>query len=147
MPIREEEIRKYARLMGELGLTALEIKENENFVRLERGVSVSAPTQAPVVAASPVQQGDASAAASAADAGTVTVTSPMVGVFYRAPAEDAEPYVKVGDEVKQGQVLCLIEAMKMMNEITAECDGVLVEVCAKNAQVVDFGYPLFRIKR
>ena len=145
MPIREEEIRKYARLMGELGLTALEIKENENFVRLERGVSVSVPAQAPVVAASSSAQEGETAAIPDADA--VTVTSPMVGVFYRAPAEDAEPYVKVGDEVKQGQVLCLIEAMKMMNEITAECDGVLVEVCAKNAQVVDFGYPLFRIKR
>lgn len=144
MPIREEEIRKYARLMGELGLTALEIKENENFVRLERGVSVSVPAQAPVEAASSAPEG---ANAAAQDADTVTVTSPMVGVFYRAPAEDAEPYVKVGDEVKQGQVLCLIEAMKMMNEITAECDGVLVEVCAQNAQVVDFGYPLFRIKR
>ncbi len=144
MPIREEEIRKYARLMGELGLTALEIKENENFVRLERGVSVSVPAQAPVVAASSAQPGET---AVTTDADTVTVTSPMVGVFYRAPAEDAEPYVKVGDEVKQGQVLCLIEAMKMMNEITAECDGVLVEVCAQNAQVVDFGYPLFRIKR
>ena len=144
MPIREEEIRKYARLMGELGLTALEIKENENFVRLERGVSVSVPAQAPVVAASSAQSGETAAAQ---DTDTVTVTSPMVGVFYRAPAEDAEPYVKVGDEVKQGQVLCLIEAMKMMNEITAECDGVLVEVCAQNAQVVDFGYPLFRIKR
>ena len=130
--------------MGELGLTALEIKENENFVRLERGVPVSVPAQAPVVAASSAPEG---ANAAAPDADTVTVTSPMVGVFYRAPAEDAEPYVKVGDEVKQGQVLCLIEAMKMMNEITAECDGVLVEVCAQNAQVVDFGYPLFRIKR
>ncbi len=147
MPIREEEIRKYARLMGELGLTALEIKENENFVRLERGVSGPAPVPVPVVAASTVQQGDAVDVARTADADTVTVTSPMVGVFYCAPAENAEPYVKIGDEVKQGQVLCLIEAMKMMNEITAECDGVLVEVCAKNAQVVDFGYPLFRIKR
>ena len=77
----------------------------------------------------------------------VSVTSPMVGVFYQAPAENAEPYVKVGDHVTAGTVLCLVEAMKMMNEITAECDGTIAEVCVSNAQVVDFGKELFRIKR
>ena len=71
----------------------------------------------------------------------------MVGVFYQAPAENAAPYVKVGDTVKQGTVLCLIEAMKMMNEITADCDGVIEEVCVENGQVVDFGKELFRIRR
>ena len=71
----------------------------------------------------------------------------MVGVFYRAPAENAEPYVKVGDHVKAGNVLCLIEAMKMMNEITAECDGVISEICVENGQVVDFGKELFKIGR
>ena len=76
----------------------------------------------------------------------VQVTSPMVGVFYAAPAENAEPFVKVGDRVKRGQTLCIVEAMKLMNEIMAELDGEIVEVCVQNGQVVDFGCPLFRIK-
>ncbi|MFQ9859895.1 MAG: acetyl-CoA carboxylase biotin carboxyl carrier protein [Evtepia gabavorous] len=77
---------------------------------------------------------------------TTEVTSPMVGVFYAAPAENAEPFVKVGDRVKRGQTLCIVEAMKLMNEIMAELDGEIVEVCVQNGQVVDFGCPLFRIK-
>ena len=135
--MKEADIRKYARLMGELGLTGLEIKSNDDVVRLERSYS-TAP--APVPAAVPVQ-----AAAPAAD--MAVIASPMVGVFYQAPAEDAPPYVKVGDPVKKGTVLCLIEAMKMMNEITAEEDGTVAEICAQNGQVVDFGRELFRIRR
>lgn len=141
--MKESEIRKYAQLMGELGLTGLEIKNKDDVVRLERSCA-AAP--APVVTAAPVAVLDAPAAPKA-DADLVSVTSPMVGVFYQAPAENAEPYVKVGDKVKAGTVLCLVEAMKMMNEITAECDGTIAEVCVSNAQVVDFGCELFRIKR
>ena len=74
------------------------------------------------------------------------VRSPMVGVFYAAPAENAAPYVAVGDRVKQGDTLCIIEAMKLMNEITAEKDGVVAEVCAGNGQVVEYGTPLFRLE-
>lgn len=136
--MNESDIRKYAQLMGELGLTGLEIKEQDRVVRLERSyaaapapIPVAAPTEAP--------------AQPAAD--TTAVCSPMVGVFYQAPAENAAPYVKVGDTVKKGTVLCLIEAMKMMNEITAEYDGTIAEVCVRNGQVVDFGKELFRIKR
>ena len=82
----------------------------------------------------------------AAPADTVEVASPMVGVFYAAPAEDAEPFVKVGDKVKRGQTLCIVEAMKLMNEIMAEVDGEIVEICVANGQVVDYGSPLFRIR-
>ena len=137
----ELDIRKYGQVMAELGLTGLEIKTRDCEVRLERNHS-GGPAAVPV-------QSKAVEAAPEAPAGkdTVPVTSPMVGVFYRAPAENAEPYVKVGDRVQKGTVLCLIEAMKMMNEITAECDGVIEEVCAENAQVVDFGRELFRIRR
>ena len=70
----------------------------------------------------------------------------MVGVFYAAPAEDAEPFVKVGDKVKRGQTLCIVEAMKLMNEIMAEVDGEIVEIFVANGQVVDYGSPLFRIR-
>ena len=137
--MKESDIRKYAQLMGELGLTGLEIKDKDQVVRLERSVSAAPaviPVSAPAAVAEPVEA-----------PGLTAVKSPMVGVFYQAPAEDAAPYVKVGDTVKQGAVLCLIEAMKMMNEITAECDGVIEEVCVRNGQVVDFGRDLFRIRR
>lgn len=136
----ELDIRKYAQLMGEYGLTGLEFRSAGDTIRLERNV-VSAPVYppAPAVPAAPAPAAD--------NADTISVTSPMVGVFYRAPAENAEPYVKVGDQVKAGTVLCLVEAMKMMNEITAECDGVIAEICVRNGQVVDYGKELFKIKR
>lgn len=74
------------------------------------------------------------------------VTSPMVGVFYAAPSPDQEPYVSVGAQVKKGDVLCLIEAMKLMNEVTAETSGEICDICVENGQVVEFGQPLFMIK-
>lgn len=137
--MNESDIRKYANLMSELGLTGLEVTENDRVVRLE---SNPAPqTAAPVQT---VQVGDVPQ--SAANEDLIEISSPMVGVFYAAPAEDADPYVQVGDRVKKGQTLCIVEAMKLMNEIVAETDGQIVEICAQNGQVVDFGCPLFRIK-
>ena len=76
----------------------------------------------------------------------VFVTPPLVGTFYTAPAEDAEPFVKVGDTVKKGQVVAIVEAMKLMNEIESEVDGVIAEVLVKNGEMVDYGKPLFRVK-
>lgn len=75
-----------------------------------------------------------------------SVQSPIVGVFYAAPEKSAEPYVKVGDTVKKGSVLGIIEAMKLMNEVVAETDGVIEEICARDGQVVEYGTELFRIK-
>lgn len=137
--MNESDIRKYANLMSELGLTGLEVTENDRVVRLERNPAPQ--TAAPVQT---VQVGDVPQ--SAANEDLIEITSPMVGVFYAAPAEDADPYVQVGDRVKKGQTLCIVEAMKLMNEIVAETDGQIVEICAQNGQVVDFGCPLFRIK-
>lgn len=137
----EIDIRKYAQLMAEYGLTGLEFRTAGDTVRMERSgapIPVSIPVSAPVPVAAPIPE---------ASTDVVSVTSPMVGVFYRAPAENADPYVKVGDPVKAGTVLCLVEAMKMMNEITAECDGIIAEICVENGQVVDFGKELFKIKR
>ena len=74
------------------------------------------------------------------------VKSPLVGIFYAAPAEDAEPYVTVGDPVKKGQTLAIVEAMKLMNEIESEFDGTLAEVLVENGQSVEYGQPLFRLK-
>lgn len=137
--MNESDIRKYANLMSELGLTGLEVTENDRVVRLERNPAPQ--TTAPVQT---VQVGDVPQ--SAANEDLIEISSPMVGVFYAAPAEDADPYVQVGDRVKKGQTLCIVEAMKLMNEIVAETDGQVVEICAQNGQVVDFGCPLFRIK-
>lgn len=137
--MNESDIRKYANLMSELGLTGLEVTENDRVVRLERNPAPQ--TTAPVQT---VQVGDVPQ--SAANEDLIEIRSPMVGVFYAAPAEDADPYVQVGDRVKKGQTLCIVEAMKLMNEIVAETDGQIVEICAQNGQVVDFGCPLFRIK-
>ena len=77
---------------------------------------------------------------------TTTVSSPTVGVFYAAPQENADPYVNVGDTVRKGDVLCIIETMKLMNEITAEEDGVIDEILVKNGQIVEYGTELFKIR-
>lgn len=74
-----------------------------------------------------------------------TVKAPLVGTFYAAPSEEAAPYVQVGDQVKKGQTLGIVEAMKLMNEIESEYDGVVVEICVKNGAMVEYGQPLFRI--
>ena len=137
--MKESDIRKYAQLMKELELTGLEITENDQVVRLERNVAVPVATTVPVeVVPTPVQQEPADG---------ISVTSPMVGLFYAAPAENAEPYVTLGDQVKKGQTLCIVEAMKLMNEITAECDGVIEKICVANGQMVEYGTELFRIRR
>ena len=137
--MEEASIRKYAQLMKELELTGLEVKENDVTVRLERTGMQEAP-----VLVSPAAAASESKPAEAAPAGE-SVCSPMVGVFYAASAENAEPYVRVGDRVEKGDTLCIIEAMKLMNEITAERSGVITEICVKNGQVVEYGTPLFRI--
>ena len=80
------------------------------------------------------------------DAGLTPVKSPMVGTFYRAPAPDAEPYIQAGDSIEPGQTLCIIEAMKLMNEIQSEAGGKIVRILAENAQPVEFGQELFLIK-
>lgn len=137
----ENEIRKYAGLMRELGLTGLEITENDRVVRLERtppARTAQASLTEPAGSVKPEPETDPDA---------LVVRSPLVGVFYAAPTENAEAFVSVGDRVKKGQVLCIIEAMKLMNEITAEADGVIKEICVTNGQVVEYGTELFRIGR
>jgi acetyl-CoA carboxylase biotin carboxyl carrier protein len=99
-----------------------------------------APAAAPAAPATPA----AAKAEKVEKPGTV-VTSPFVGTFYRSPSPDSPPYVDVGSKVKKGQVLCIVEAMKLMNEIEAEVEGVVAEILTQNATPVEFGQPLFRI--
>ena len=132
------DIKKYATLMKELDLTALEISEDNKTVRLERTVSEvirEKPKDVQVVNSTSEKQD------------YISIKSPMVGVFYAAPAENAKPFVVSGDKVKKGQVLCIIEAMKLLNEITCDEDCTITEVCVANGQIVEFGTELFRIKR
>ena len=141
-----KEIRALADIMRETGLTALEITEKGSTVKLERRGSgaEAAPSQpAPVLTAAPAAEGPAPVKDSW-EKGTM-VKSPTVGVFYTSSSPESEPFVKVGDTVKRGDTLCIIEAMKLMNEIPAEVDGTIAEICASNGQVVEFDQPLFRI--
>ena len=140
--MKDTDIRRYAELMKELGLTGLEMTEGDSRVRLER--SVPAPVGETVYN---VPETAPTVRSAAENKDYISVKSPIVGVFYAAPAEKAESYVKVGDRVRKGQVLCIIEAMKLMNEITAEADGLIKEICVTNGQVVEYGTELFRIKR
>ena len=140
--MKEADIRKYAELMKELGLTGLEITDDVKKVRLER--AVAAPARETVYA---VPEAAEEIHPTATSKDYISVKSPIVGVFYSAPAENADPYVSIGDRVTTGQVLCIVEAMKLMNEIPAEVDGVISEICVTNGQVVEYGTELFRIKR
>ncbi len=88
----------------------------------------------------------APAAPAGPPAGAHVLTSPIVGTFYRSPSPDSDPYVDVGSRVKKGQVICIIEAMKLMNEIESDVDGTILEIYPSNAQAVEFGEPLFAIK-
>ena len=139
--MNETDIRKYAELMRELELTGLEITDGDKVVRLERNIQPAA--ERAITPLSAVAPADAPAAAGA----YISVKSPVVGVFHASPAENAEPYVSIGVSVKKGQVLGIVEAMKLMNEITAEEDGILSEICVANGQVVEYGTELFRIRR
>ena len=138
--MKETDIRKYAQLMKELELTGLEITDDKKVVRLERNVTVAAsPVPAAPEAAAVIPRQERN--------DYVSVKSPIVGLFYAAPAENAAPYVTLGDRVQQGQTLCIVEAMKLMNELSAECDGIIEKICVTNGQMVEYGTELFRIRR
>ena len=141
--MREEAIRKYAGLMKELDLTGLEVKEDGYELRLERG---GRPAAVPHMETYIVPEDSPAKSEEKAEDGII-IKSPMFGVFYASPAENAEPFVKVGTAVKKGDTLCLIEAMKLMNEIAAEESGTILEIYASNGKIVEYGAPLFRIGR
>ena len=133
------------------GIAELEIQEGEERVRITRALAPSAQTEmmhAPMAAApSPVPAAAAAmpgpVAAAAEEPSGHVVKSPMVGTFYRAASPGAKTFVEVGDTVKEGDTLCIVEAMKLMNEIEADASGVVKAVLAENGQPVEFGQPLF----
>ena len=140
-----ERIESLLKLMKEYGVAELGLEEADASVHLSMGAAAQA---VPVASAAPVAAVPAGveAVASAPAANGVDVESPMVGTFYSAPKPGAPPFVKVGDVVGVGQVLCIVEAMKLMNEIESEVAGTVVEVLTSNGDPVQFGQVLFRIE-
>lgn len=144
-------------LLEQSGISELEVKEGEESVRIARhptGMSAPMmhyapppmPAPAPIAAAAPAATGAATAGKAPPSAKGHTVKSPMVGTFYRSPSPGAKPFVEVGQTVKQGQTLCIIEAMKMLNQIEADASGVISEILVENGQPVQFDQPLFMIE-
>ena len=146
-----KQIRELAQIAAENGLSAIEIAEGENRVRIERAVAAPAAVPAVVSMPAPMAAPTAPAPAPAAEETNVDfnrtreIKSPMVGVFYAAPSPDAKPFVEVGSKVKKGDIVCIVEAMKLMNEITAEFDGEVVDICVHNGDVVEYGQTLFKL--
>ncbi len=140
-------IRELVQLLENSGLSVLEVSEADTKIRLEKNTVSERPATQTVLQPTLVQQANVPVAQDGAvDFNNITeIKSPMVGVFYSAPAPDAEPFVTVGKKIKKGDVLCIIEAMKLMNEITAEVDGEIVDVCVENGQVVEYAQILFKV--
>ncbi len=144
-------LKKLIDLVQESGIAELEITEGEEKVKIVKGgvVSVSGAA-APAAASAPVPSPAAPAAPAAAaepPAGQEghVVKAPMVGTFYRSPSPDAKPFVEVGQTIKEGDTICIIEAMKLMNEIEADASGVVKAVLVENGQPVEYGQPLFML--
>jgi acetyl-CoA carboxylase biotin carboxyl carrier protein len=136
--------RRLGALLSELGLSEIEAAVGEIRVRLQRGGG-SAPASAPAPAVASGERPAAPIPAEAESTSMVTIEAPMVGTFYRASSPTAEPYVGEGDLVKEGQILCIIEAMKLMNEIESKVGGRIVKIFVENAHPVEFGQSLFLI--
>jgi len=162
-----KELRDLIDLIAKSNFVTFELEREGFKLKLEKGVGLalpqpqagppvrslleSPPAALPAFAASvpdvtPAVTGAASAAADAAASGLVDLLSPIVGTFYRQPSQAAPPFVEPGSKVRKGQVLCIIEAMKLMNEIEAEMDAEVVEILVANGQPVEFGEILFRLR-
>jgi len=155
MDIRK--IKKLIELLEESGIAEIEIKEGEEALRISRmpasglaahqlahvpSLPLNAPLPVPAKAAAPAGE----APAPKAKANEHVITAPMVGTFYGAPSPGAKPFIEIGDEIKVGQVLCIIEAMKMMNQIEADRAGRVTSIMARNGDPVEFGQPLFVVE-
>jgi len=160
-----EEICELIRLVSSTGVAAVEIEHGGSRLKIDgaAGAVVQSMPAVPVLQAPPASAPGVTLASAGLEAPPAAgesgaeveeaggeelhhITSPIVGTFYRAPNPDADPYVKVGDFVEKGQVLCIVEAMKLMNEIESDCSGTIVKVFPENAQPVEFGEQLFAIR-
>ena len=147
-------IKKLMELLEESGIAEIEVKEGEESIKLSRNISSSTNMQVPQVIQQPVQTSQPPTNQQASEIGVNavdnlkkekrnTVNSPMVGTFYASASPESKPFVTVGQSVKKGDTLCILEAMKMMNQVQAESDGKIVEILVDNAEPVEFDQPLF----
>lgn len=151
MKFETEYIEKLAKIIADTGLTEISLEDGEQAITLRKDVVIAS---APQVVAAPVPAIQAQAPAAVQPAETskapekkgTPITSPMVGTFYKSPSPDAEAFVSVGQAVSKGDVVCIVEAMKMMNEIESEVSGKVVEICVEDGQPVEFGQVLMYIE-
>ncbi len=151
--MNQDLLKQLLALMDEGRLTELEYETEDARVRFSRRQDwVAGPGSLPgpaVPTEAPPSAGESGGEASSEpqeESGTILFRAPMVGTFYRAPSPDGDPYVEVGDRVGKETVLCILEAMKVMNEVKADCSGEVLEILAENGEAVEFGQPLFRIR-
>jgi acetyl-CoA carboxylase biotin carboxyl carrier protein len=138
--------RRLAAILNELSLSEVEVEAAGLRLRVQRAAIAAAPA-APLAAAAPPTTAERPAVIDAAPlSAAVTIEAPMVGTFYRASSPTAEPYVREGDVVKEGQILCIIEAMKLMNEIESKAAGRVAKILVENGQPVEYGQPLFLLE-
>ncbi|MFO0659009.1 MAG: acetyl-CoA carboxylase biotin carboxyl carrier protein [Polyangiaceae bacterium] len=158
MQIDRKSLRQLLRLLERSEVTEFEYEDEKVRLHIGRGkpqiTTFAAPAAhpahvvAPMPAAAPAAGGAPSAPAATADESDIAyVTSPFVGTFYRSPAPDAPPFSDVGSVIKPGQTLCIVEAMKLMNEIEADFAGTVIEILAENGKPVEFGQKLFKVRR
>lgn len=139
-----EYVEKLAKVLTENSLTEISLEDGEQAVTLRKDVISATPAVIPAVSAQQTAVSDSQA--DEPQKKGKPLTSPMVGTFYSAPSPDAEPFVKVGQTVKEGDVVCIVEAMKLMNEIEAELSGKIVEICVSDGQPVEFGQVLMYVE-
>jgi len=148
-----DEIKELARIFGKSKLDKMKIKMKDFELEMEKGGDVRTVAAQPAAApaATPSAPAVASASAETAPAPSAprgeTINSPMVGTFYASPSPDSPPFVKAGDKVKKGQTLCILEAMKIMNEIEAEYDCTIVDVLVEDGEAVEYDKPLFAVEK
>ena len=145
-----KEIKEMLNLMNENSLVELEIEKDGTRIRLKKSTSSSENYNGPIVIERektiPAQPQEPAGQSKDKTAHTLEIKAPMVGTFYRAPSPEAPPYVEIGQTVEAGQVVCIIEAMKLMNEIKSEVKGKLVEILVENSEPVEFGQSMFIIE-
>jgi acetyl-CoA carboxylase biotin carboxyl carrier protein len=146
-----QKVQELLALMETHGLDEIEVEQDGVRVRLKKAApppTIAAyATPAPIMAGHPAPGALAAPESAAADKDLAQVTSPMVGTFYRSPSPDAEPFVNAGDAIGADQVICIIEAMKVMNEIRAEVEGEIVSILVENGESVEYGQPIMTIRR
>jgi len=155
IPADMKKIEQLVELMKKNELVELEIKSDDEKILLKRAQPqppqvtampmMAAPAMAPAAGAVPAQAPDTASGAPAVDPNLIEIKAPMVGTFYGTPSPDSDAYAEVGSQVTRSSVVCIIEAMKVMNEIKAETEGTIVEICVKTGQAVEYGQVLFRV--